>query len=230
MFAGWLTLGTVRRCLRPIVMTALGRRFDRASELDLDGLHLTVPPTVFHPRYFGTSRTLAQYVDSMSIDGKSFLEIGCGSGIIALHAARAGARVTAVDVNPAAVEATLQNAATNGLSVEALTSDLFEALNGRRFDVVAWNPPFFKGEPVNLTERSFFAGQNLETIARFASELPRHLSARGAACLIFSADADVPSIRQMFENHGMTFAVVRQHRWGIGETFFVVEIRSVRSV
>src|SRR6185369_16534433 len=99
MLSGWLTLGSVRRYLRPIVMTALGRQLDRTSNLELDGFHLIVPPTVFHPRYFGTSQTLARHVGSLDIAGKTLLEIGCGSGLIALHAARAGAIVTAVDVN-----------------------------------------------------------------------------------------------------------------------------------
>src|SRR5262249_20460892 len=145
-----LTLGTVRRVLRPVVMTALKRRLARTAEVEIDGLHLTVPPTVFHPLYFGTSRILSQFVDSLDIAGKTFLDLGCGSGLIGLHAARASARVTAVDINSDAVNATLKNAAANNLSIEAQTSDLFESLSGRRFDVVAWNPPFFSGEPATM--------------------------------------------------------------------------------
>ena len=43
----------------------------------------------------------------------SVLEIGCGSGIISLHLAQRGNEVTAVDINPKAVEATKFNASFN---------------------------------------------------------------------------------------------------------------------
>jgi len=49
------------------------------------------------------------------VDGEDLLEMGCGSGIISLHCAAAGARVTAVDLNPAAVECTIENARKNGM-------------------------------------------------------------------------------------------------------------------
>ena len=52
------------------------------------------------------------------------LEIGTGSGVVALTLARAGGRVTATDLNPAAVALTRRNAAANGLAVELLAGDM----------------------------------------------------------------------------------------------------------
>jgi ribosomal protein L11 methyltransferase len=54
----------------------------------------------------------------------SLLDVGCGSGVIAIAAARLGfAPVVAVDVDPLAVEATRANAAANRVEVEALLAD-----------------------------------------------------------------------------------------------------------
>ena len=54
----------------------------------------------------------------------SVLDVGCGSGVLAIAAAKLGhAPVTAVDVDPDAVEATVHNAAANGVEVEALLAD-----------------------------------------------------------------------------------------------------------
>ena len=54
----------------------------------------------------------------------SFLDVGCGSGVLAISAARLGfAPVTAIDHDPAAVEATLGNAAVNGVTLDCRRAD-----------------------------------------------------------------------------------------------------------
>ena len=59
----------------------------------------------------------------------SVLEIGCGSGIISLHLAQKGNEVTAVDINPKAVEATKFNAKDINLDIEVLKGNLLSILN-----------------------------------------------------------------------------------------------------
>ena len=54
----------------------------------------------------------------------SVLEIGCGSGIISMHLAQRGNVVTAIDINPKAVEATKFNSKENDLEIEVLEGDL----------------------------------------------------------------------------------------------------------
>jgi hypothetical protein len=56
------------------------------------GLRLTVPPTVFHPRYFLTSKFFAEFISDIDLVGKRVTDVGTGSGILALAAARAGAQ------------------------------------------------------------------------------------------------------------------------------------------
>ena len=72
----------------------------------------------------------------------SVLEIGCGSGIISMHLAQRGNVVTAVDINPKAVEATKLNSKENDLEIEVLEGDFFSCVKDRKFGTIVCNPPY----------------------------------------------------------------------------------------
>ncbi|MHA7967195.1 class I SAM-dependent methyltransferase [Paenibacillus sp. CAU 1782] len=95
------------------------------------------------------SRVLIQQMELKKDD--HILDVGCGYGPIGLVAARlapAGQTVL-IDINERAVQLAAENAKSNGISnVEALQSDLFEAVKGRRFDVILTNPPIRAGKAV----------------------------------------------------------------------------------
>ena len=69
--------------------------------------------------------------------GQRLLDVGCGTGVVALTAARAGARVTGADLTPALLEAARANATLAGLELEFIEADV-EALpfGDGGFDVV----------------------------------------------------------------------------------------------
>jgi release factor glutamine methyltransferase len=74
-------------------------------------------------------------------------DVGTGSGIVAVAAAKhlPNARITAVDISPAALEVARSNAETHGVleRIEFLESDLFAAVPPeQRFDFVVSNPPY----------------------------------------------------------------------------------------
>jgi ribosomal protein L11 methyltransferase len=70
--------------------------------------------------------------------GATVLDVGCGSGVLAIGALRFGAgRTVGIDIAPAAVPVTLANAAANGVEVEVSTTPL-EEIDGE-FDVVLAN-------------------------------------------------------------------------------------------
>ena len=62
-----------------------------------------------------------------TVAGRRVLDLGCGGGLVAIAAAKAGAReVQAVDIDPAAIAATRLNAAANGARVDARLADLLD--------------------------------------------------------------------------------------------------------
>src|SRR5258708_22887637 len=123
------------------------------------GFRLIVRPTVFHPRYFITSEFFASYIGRLDFSGKRVVDIGTGSGILALAAARAGAaNVTAIDINPIAALTAAENARSNGLGdrVTAVCSNLLSALAPSAvFDVLRSRPPSLPGEPRDVADRAW---------------------------------------------------------------------------
>jgi methylase of polypeptide subunit release factors len=75
-------------------------------------------------------------------DGGSVLDLGTGSGIQALQAARTAARVVGSDVSGRALRFAALNAALNGVEVDLREGDLYAPVAGERFDRIVSNPPF----------------------------------------------------------------------------------------
>ena len=215
--------GRVRRAIQPVVLRYwLNRSAGKVVRTRIADLDLQVFPTVFHPKYFGSSSILAKFVSGLPLRGKSFFEMGCGSGIVSLCAARAGADVTAVDINPEAVRCTIVNAAANSLRVDARQGDLFSSLNESRFDVIAWNPPFLPGVPQSPAEAAFYGGPHFDVIRKFVAEARSHLKADGVVYTILSADIDIGGIEGIFRDKGFTVSPAFSTRWGLGETMVIL--------
>ena len=120
---------------------------------------------------------------------QSLLEMGCGTGLIAMHAAKNGARVTAADINPHAVDCTKRNAAKNNLKIRVIQSDLFENIEGN-FDVIVFNPPYLPGRTSSTSwlERSWSGGgEGSEVAVRFLQDAWRHLAPGGNIYVILSS-------------------------------------------
>src|ERR1700732_866798 len=93
-----------------LILKRRSTRTTRAADF-----RLIVRPTVFHPRRFITSEFFASFISRLDLSGKRVADVGTGSGILALAAARAGAaKVTAIDVNPNAALSAAENARANG--------------------------------------------------------------------------------------------------------------------
>jgi ribosomal protein L11 methyltransferase len=132
-----------RRHTRP--MTFGGRlsvcfAWSEHDRRDLPGL-VELGPGGFGSGEHSSTRLLLEELVLRIRGGERVLDVGCGSGVLGLGAVRLGAsRVVAVDVKPAAVEATARNAALNGMAgrMEATGAPLSD-LEQDTFDVIVAN-------------------------------------------------------------------------------------------
>jgi release factor glutamine methyltransferase len=171
----------------------LKRRTVRVTRVG--GFRLTVRPTVFHPGYFITSKFFASFIGTLDLSGKRVADIGTGSGILALAAARAGAAlVTAVDINVNAALTAAENAQANGLGhrVNVVCSDLLSAFApGEIFDVIVSSPPSFPGEARDVADRAWYAGLDYRDIASLFAEARERLAPGGRLYILLSSDSDL---------------------------------------
>jgi release factor glutamine methyltransferase len=192
------------------------------------GFRLVVPPTVFHPSVFVTSGFFASFLDGLDLGGKQVAEVGTGTGILALAAARAGATtVVAIDINPNAVRAVEDNAKANGLNqqVRPVCANLFSAIAPRPlFDVILSSPPSFAGEPLDLADRAWHAGPNYRDIASLFNQSRERLASDGCFYVLLSSHSDLELLGRLIEQAGFHARLVAQ-RSLLFETIIIYELR-----
>jgi release factor glutamine methyltransferase len=195
----------------------------------VDGFQLTVPPTVFHPKVFLTSKYFAAFIGGLDLKGKSVAEVGCGSGILSLAAARAGAaRVVAIDINPNAAAAAALNARDNGLGdrVRGVCSNLMSGLRADQlFDVIITSPPSFPGEPRDLADRAWHAGPGYRDIAALFDQARERLAPGGVVYLLLSSDSDLDRFGDLIHRAHFSAHLVGKQSILI-EDFMVYELRT----
>ena len=143
---------------------ALGYRLvgkDRYDDFRLERVHdvpFVVTPSVFNPKVPRTGEFLASQIDSRLVQRDwEVLDMGTGSGVCAVFAAKHARRVVAVDINPAAVRCAGINALLNHLEhkIDVRHGDLFAPVPGERFDLILFNPPFVQGAPRDDRDRAW---------------------------------------------------------------------------
>lgn len=170
-------------------------RISKTTLYKYNDLLLEIPPGVFHPKYFYSTQYLLKHIESLDLTGKSFLEPGCGSGLISLVAAQKGANVTAFDINPSVVSALSDNAKRNKLQIEILESNLFDNISNTRFDIVAINPPYYKKNPTSDSEKAWYHGENYEYYKKLFAQIPAYISSHSLVVIVLSEDCDLKTIQ-----------------------------------
>lgn len=144
------------------------------------------PGLAFGTGTHATTALCLEWLDHDDMTGKTMFDFGCGSGILAVAALKLGARsVSAVDIDPQAVTATLQNAENNGVE-DRLVATMHVDRIGEKFDIVIAN---------------ILAG----TLIEFATSVCDFVKPGGRLVLSGILDQQVPSVAAAYK-HCIEFA------------------------
>lgn len=196
------------------------RQLRRPTLRRVDGVPIVVLPEVHDPVVFRSGEFLARAVSETPMPAATgggepplALDMGTGSGIAALFAARRGYLVTAVDISPVAVRCARANVLINDAqnAVRILQGDLFAPVQGEQFDLVTFNPPFFTGEPRNQGDIGW---RSTDVIERFAAGLSSVLRPDGRALIVFSSDGDESGLLSTLQQNGFTVGALMRHNLG----------------
>lgn len=189
----------------------------------VSGIDIVVLPGVFDGIRLRTGAFLAQTLSPhFCPQGARALDLGTGSGIGAIVAARYAAQVIATDINPEAVRCAHLNALALHLEprIETRVGDLFEPVRDERFDLILFNPPYYRGSPRDMSDAAW---RSPDVFDRFLRELPAHLTPGGRALVVLSSDGDI--VPALWSATRLAVTVVRE-RDLFNEKLTVYEIRA----
>lgn len=143
------------------------------------------PKRAFGTGFHATTQLLLEWLEGAVRKDHRVLDVGTGSGVLAMAAIRLGAAsALGIDCDPEAVECALENAIANGFGAELqFRLESVESLQSTGFDLVAAN-----------LDRS--------TLLRFAREITHAVGHRGKLCLSGIQPQDLADILSTFAEHG----------------------------
>lgn len=155
-------------------------------------LDFSVGPGVLVPRP-ETECLVEQSLKTLANDTKEkirILDIGCGSGTVAIVLAkeRPGAEIVAVDISQAALACALENAKKHGVGerIEFRRSDVYEGLRqGETFDLIVSNPPYIRTDEWEMLDREIREYEPKEALVGGEEGIDFHMKIIKGASLFF---------------------------------------------
>lgn len=177
------------------------------------GYQLELLPNVFCPAYGEGSFLMGHYITHcLDIEESDVvLDMGTGSGALAILTANIAATVVASDISPFAVECANNNVLRLGLEqkITILNGDLFEKIKPKnQFSLIFFNTPFMKGKPKNWLEMALYDNE-YSTLEKFIKNIKYFLRDSGRIYLAFSNCGDTDYLFDLIEDEKMNIKIVR---------------------
>jgi release factor glutamine methyltransferase len=173
--------------------------------VNLKSLTLLMQPNVFCAAYGDGSQLLSEVLDWEVQLEDLVLDMGTGSGAMAIIAAQRAQKVVAVDISPIAVGCARNNVTINKVAdrVDVRQGNLFDPVRAEeKFSLIVFNPPFMDGSPSDWLETAIY-DRDYQTLKQFFREFPKFLKPDGRLLIVFSEAGDLQLLDTLIQESGM---------------------------
>jgi release factor glutamine methyltransferase len=183
-------------------------------------LEISLHPSVYNP----AEDTFLLLATIMPVGSENVLELGTGSGIIALYCASKGCLVTCTDINPYALDLTCKNIQANRHllkgKIKTLLGDLYQPIKGNeRFDLIIFNPPYLPTKQEEKTDDHWFdkaldgGPSGLSITKKFLKELSIYLKPDGSAYFVYSSLSDQHLLYSYFNTYHLHYEICKKQHF-----------------
>ena len=191
-----------------------------------NGIRLEIPPTVFHPGFFHSTKLLLRYLSKQHLYERSFLELGAGSGLLSMYAAKNRATVTAIDINREAIRFLQKNSDSNGVQLKIIHSDLFASVAAQCFDIIVINPPYYKKAPQSERDHAWYCGEKGEFFQELFAQLNNYMHPASLVLMVLCDGCDLTMIHEYAKSHSFSLKKIITQR-SLIETNYIFKIEKV---
>jgi release factor glutamine methyltransferase len=184
-----------------------------------------------HPQVYQPAEDTYLLAENLQVEKRcKVLEIGTGTGIIAIIAAKKAQMVIATDINPHAIDCAIKNIIINQtFNVELRKGDLFEPVKGEKFDLILFNTPYLPSSDDETIkdelEKAWNGGvDGREVIDRFIKDVKNYLNTGGKIQLLQSSLSDYEKTLDILRKQGFQASITA------GEKCFFEEIVVITAI
>lgn len=181
---------------------------DKQIEIICGEYELTVDVGVFNPRLGEGSILLQESIQHFYAE--KVLEIGTGTGAIAIMVAKKSKHVVATDISPHAIKCARKNIERHNLEeeIDLREGSLFEVIEkGEKFDKIIYNPPFMNAQASNYSEMSYL-DYNYEGLTSFFHNVKEYLNNNGSIYLCFGSVGDINYLNWIILKNGLKYNIL----------------------
>lgn len=200
----------LKKITHPFLKLGLKLYYSKPRNYCYENVCVKVHPDVFPPHLTLSTKILLDFIKPINLSNKTFLELGCGSGIISLLASKKGAKVTSTDINIIALDFLKESANKNQLELTIIESNLFENLTEHSFDYIIINPPYYPKNPKNIKEQAWFCGTNFDYFEALFTQLPNYKIESNSIYMILSEDCELDKIKAIAKKNNLSMKCVSQ--------------------